>query len=76
MGVGDAICILIWAIIWLIILLIVALPVGFICAILYVFASPFTACMNCVNSLTDFLEKGVKFPKTAARNMMDGKKGC
>jgi hypothetical protein len=76
MGVGDAICKLIWAIIWLIILLIVALPIGFICAILYVIVSPFTACCNCVNSLADFLEKGVKFPKNAAGNMVDGKQGC
>ena len=76
MGVCDALCKLIWAIIWLIILLIVALPIGFIFAIIYVIVSPFTACCNCVESLADFLERGIKFPKNAAVNMVDGKQGC
>ena len=76
MGVCDAICKLLWAIIWLIILLIIALPIGFISAILYVIVSPFSACMSCIDTLADFLERGLKFPKTAAVNMVDGKNGC
>jgi ABC-type phosphate transport system permease subunit len=62
-----------WSIVWIIIFLVVALPVGLFCAIGFVLLSPFAACTDKLTPTVDLLKRGLKFPKTCARNMVDQK---
>lgn len=75
MGACDAIATLFWSLIWLICLLI-AIPIGLICAVVYVILSPLSVCCSCCTSITDTFHKGLDLPRSMASNMMDGKKGC
>ena len=65
-----------WSIVWLLILLVAAWPVGGFCAMLYLFFSPFSACIEPCTPFVEFLEKGFKLPLTCALNMVHSKPLC
>ena len=66
-----------WSIIWLLLMLCVAIPVGLLCAILWVILSPFNACgiSGCANFL-NLLQSGQQLPHDWARNMVTSKPLC
>ena len=57
------------SIMWFVILLVFGLPIGLICAILYVFVSPFSVCCGGCNDVIEFLRKGLDLPRKCATNM-------
>ena len=62
-----------WAIVWFVVLIFLAWPVGFLAAFFYVLLSPFNACCNCMQTVTDFLHKGVVLPYNVATYMVQGR---
>lgn len=69
-------CAWFWMIIWFIILIVFALPIGLLCAILFVLFSPFAACCNGCSELMRLLDQGLKLPQTCSVNMVAGKSPC
>uniref|UniRef100_A0A0L8G5W6 Uncharacterized protein n=1 Tax=Octopus bimaculoides TaxID=37653 RepID=A0A0L8G5W6_OCTBM len=65
-----------WSILWFIILLVFGLPIGLLCAVLFVLISPCAACCNGCVELMNLLDRGLKLPLTCAQNMVVGKSPC
>ena len=65
----------VWALIWLVLLFLIGWPVAGICVGFYVFLLPFSACVNKLSDITDFLYRGVRLPYEMAVRMKDGKSG-
>ncbi|CAN0247159.1 unnamed protein product [Lampetra fluviatilis] len=74
---GDmANCAWLWGLLWFVILIFIAWPIGFFCACLWIFVSPFTACISCCADIGNLLQKGFNFPLTSAQNMVALKPLC
>jgi len=65
-----------WTIFWLIALLILAIPIGLLCAILWVLLSPFTACISGCGDCCSIIQKGLNLPQNWAKNMVTGQSAC
>ncbi|CAH1261643.1 Hypp2413 [Branchiostoma lanceolatum] len=67
-----------WSIMWIILLVIIGWPLGLLCAVLYVFISPFQACCSCggCSEFISLLNRGVNLPLTCAKNMVTQSPPC
>ncbi|XP_050736179.1 uncharacterized protein LOC127008335 [Eriocheir sinensis] len=61
-----------WSIVWLIILIFVGFWLASLCAFLYVICSIFAACFEGMNSVCEFLLRGVQAAGTCAKHMVKG----
>jgi len=64
------------SLLWLLLLIIGGWPIGLLCAVFYLFLSPFSACIEALTPLIELLEKGFKLPLTCAVNMVEQKSFC
>ena len=62
-----------WSVVWLAVLIFVVWPIALIAAILYVLISPFSACCQCTDQLTDFFHKAMVLPLQISSLAVDGK---
>ena len=62
-----------WSVMWLLILLLVVWPLSLLAAILYVLVTPFSACCECTDQITEFLRKGIALPLTVATFLVTGR---
>lgn len=62
-----------WSLVWLLVLLLVVWPLSLLAAILYVLISPFSACCECTEQITEFLHKGIVLPLTVATFVVAGR---
>nr|CAH8825730.1 unnamed protein product [Trichobilharzia regenti] len=64
-----------WGVAWFLVFLL-SLPVGFLCAFLYVICSIFRACFEGCMKITDGLLKGAELPLVCMRKTIAGEKMC
>uniref|UniRef100_H2YJN1 Uncharacterized protein n=1 Tax=Ciona savignyi TaxID=51511 RepID=H2YJN1_CIOSA len=69
-------CTWMWTIFWLFALLLIGIPVGFLCAILWIIMSPFTACISGCGDCVSVLQTGLNIPQSWAHNMVGQKSAC
>ena len=62
-----------FSILWFFLVVLIAVPVALICALLWVFVSPFSACCNGCVDVMNFLHKGMQLLLDWAQNMVDGR---
>lgn len=62
-----------WSVMWLIILILVVWPLSLFAAIIYVILTPFSACCECTNMITEFLHKAIALPLTVTTFMIAGR---
>ncbi|KAH3761540.1 hypothetical protein Pelo_6635 [Pelomyxa schiedti] len=65
----------IWSVIWFF-CLILSWGLAFLAAVVYVFVSPFAACLDFCLPFERVLMKGVGLPLFCARRMVEGHVGC
>eukprot|EP00670_Eutreptiella_braarudii_P024986 CAMPEP_0174375670 /NCGR_PEP_ID=MMETSP0811_2-20130205/115470_1 /TAXON_ID=73025 ORGANISM="Eutreptiella gymnastica-like, Strain CCMP1594" /NCGR_SAMPLE_ID=MMETSP0811_2 /ASSEMBLY_ACC=CAM_ASM_000667 /LENGTH=75 /DNA_ID=CAMNT_0015526169 /DNA_START=33 /DNA_END=260 /DNA_ORIENTATION=- len=64
---------IVWSLCWAILIVAIGWWIGGICASLYVFISPFAACIPILKDLTELLHKGVQIPYDWGQNCYSGK---
>ena len=62
-----------WTVMWLLVLLLVVWPLSLLAAIFYVLLTPFSACCECTDEITEFLHKGIVLPLTVATFLVSGR---
>ena len=64
------------SILWFLILWFLSLWVAAFCAQFYILLYCLAACIDCLREPCDLLLKGIQWPHTCARNMIEGKPLC
>jgi len=63
---------LLWTVVWLLILLCFGWWLGYVCAFIYVFLLPFSACIPALTEFTEMFLKGAKIPFYMAKMLIEG----
>ena len=65
-----------WGILWFLAIWFIAWPIAFFLAWVYIFLLPFSACIDPLKDVCQFLQKCVLLPLTCAENMIAMKPMC